>query len=103
MTVVYEVSVTVDAEVAADFQHWLLAHVDEVCRLPGFVDAEVLEVIEPAQERRAYRVSYSLRDHAALADYLRDHAPRMRGEGVSRFGDRFGASRRVLREPRNQG
>jgi hypothetical protein len=37
-----------------------------------------------------------LRDRAALDDYLREHAPRMRAEGIARFGDRFRAERRVL-------
>lgn len=40
---------------------------------------------------------YVLRDAAALDAYLHEHAPRMRADGVARFGDRFRASRRVLR------
>lgn len=47
---------------------------------------------------RPYRVLHAipLRDAAALGAYLRDHAPAMRAEGVARFGDRFGATRRVM-------
>jgi hypothetical protein len=41
-------------------------------------------------------VRYRLRDRAALDDYLRDHAPRMRAEGLARFGDAFRAQRRVM-------
>jgi antibiotic biosynthesis monooxygenase (ABM) superfamily enzyme len=101
VTVVYEVNLSVDAGVAAEFQDWLRVHVEEVCRLPGFIGAELLEVIEPARERQAYRVSYALRDQDALAAYLGEHAARMRSDGVSRFGDRFEAVRRVLRQPRS--
>ena len=96
MTVVYEVNLTVDPDVAARFRSWLPTHVEEVCRLSGFIGAEVLEVIEPSGAHRAYRISYTVRDQDALSDYLRDHAPRMRQDGISRFGDRFGAVRRIL-------
>jgi hypothetical protein len=34
---------------------------------------------------------------AALQAYLDHHAAAMRGDGAARFGDRFRASRRVLR------
>jgi hypothetical protein len=46
-------------------------------------------------------VQYRLIDAAALEAYLRDHAPRLRADGVARFGERFRAQRRVLREWRD--
>jgi hypothetical protein len=42
-------------------------------------------------------VHYQLRDDAALAIYFEQHAPRLRADGVARFGDGFRAERRVLR------
>jgi hypothetical protein len=44
-------------------------------------------------------VQYRLRGADALAAYLRDHAPRLRADGIARFGERVRASRRVLHEP----
>ena len=41
-------------------------------------------------------MQYALVDAAALDGYLCEHAPRLRAEGVSRFGDRFRAQRRIL-------
>jgi Domain of unknown function (DUF4286) len=43
-------------------------------------------------------VQYTLVDAAALDGYLREHAPRLRADGVARFGDGFRAHRRILRE-----
>jgi hypothetical protein len=43
-------------------------------------------------------VQYALVDLTALDGYLREHAPRLRAEGVARFGDRVRAQRRILRE-----
>jgi len=97
--VVYEVNLDLERAIADDFRAWLQLHVAQMLALPGFVSAQVFDVLEPAAEGRvAYCVHYRLRDAAALADYLRDHAARMRQEGSARFGERFRASRRVLRE-----
>jgi len=96
---IYEVSLEVEAEVRADFLAWLRAHIAEICALPGFLGADLHEVSEPAPApgRIALCVRYRLRDEAALEAYLREHAPRMRGDGVARFGGRFAATRRVMR------
>jgi antibiotic biosynthesis monooxygenase (ABM) superfamily enzyme len=95
--VVYEVSLDVEAALAAEYRAWLDAHVAQMLALPGFESAQVFDVIEPVDAGRvAWCVHYRLRDPAALEAYLRDDAPRMRAEGVARFGERFRANRRVL-------
>ena len=98
--VIYEVNVELDADIADAYQVWLAAHVAEICALPGFLGARVFAVDDPApgDGRIALCVQYALRDRRALEDYLREHAPRLRAEGLDRFGDRLRANRRVLRE-----
>ena len=102
---VYEVSLDVDAGVIDAYRAWLRAHVAEICALPGFLGAELFDVLEPAAPagRVALCVQYRLRDAAALDAYLRDHAPRMRADGLARFGGRFEASRRVLARVAREG
>lgn len=101
--VVYEVNLAVDPMVEAEYRAWLAVHVHELLALPGFVDASIADVLEPATDDGwvPMCVRYTLIDAAALDAYLRDHAPRMRAEGVARFGDRFRATRRVMR-PRHR-
>lgn len=96
--VVYEVDVEVDNAVAADYRAWLRGHVAEMLTLPGFTGAKVYDVVEPAPSAGCIRLSvqYRLRDRDALDAYLREHAPRMRADGLARFGDRFRAQRRIL-------
>lgn len=98
--VTYEVTLQVDADIAADYLAWLHAHAQEMRALPGFLAARVSAVREPAADagRVAFCCHYRLRDAAALDDYLRLHAPRLRAEGVARFGGRFAATRRVLED-----
>jgi hypothetical protein len=96
--IVYEVNLEIDAAVAADYRAWLDAHVAQILALPGFTGARILEVLEPQPPpgRVALCVQYTLRGRDDFDAYLHDHAPRMRAEGIARFGDRFRASRRVL-------
>jgi len=98
MSLIYEVNIEVDAAIEDDYRSWLRAHVAEILALPGFIDAQLFDVLEPppADGRVALCVHYRLGDAAALEAYLREHAPRLRAEGVARFGGRFSAARRVL-------
>lgn len=96
--IVYEVNLTGARAIEAEFRAWLAGHVREIAALPGFAGAEVFERREPAPgaDEFALCTQYRLHDAAALADYLREHAPRLRADGIARFGDRFRAERRVL-------
>ena len=97
--VIYEVNLDLDAAIRDDYVAWLLPHMREICALPGFVDAELFAVDEPVAEagRISLSVRYSLSSEAALENYLREHAPRLRADGEARFGGRFRAARRILR------
>ena len=97
--VIYEVNLDVDAGIEADYRAWLRGHVAQMLALPGFLDARMADVLDPppAPGRVVLCVHYRLRDEAALQDYFDRHAAAMRGDGAARFGDRFRASRRVLR------
>ena len=97
--VVYEVNIDLDADIEAEYRAWLRHHVAEILALPGFLDARVFDVLEPAPApgRVGLCVHYRLRDVAALQAYFDQHAARLREDGLARFGGRFSASRRVLR------
>ena len=95
--IVYVVDLEVDAGIAPEYLSWLREHVREMLALPGFVDAQIFEPLEPAPAgQAAYSVHYELRDRAAYEAYLQDHAGRMRAAGA-RFGHRVRASRRLLK------
>lgn len=97
--IVYEVNLFVRREREAAFRAWLPRHVTAILALPGFTGARILEREQPPAEagELALCVQYELRDAAALDAYLREHASRMRADGIAQFGDDFRAERRVLR------
>ncbi|WP_187770824.1 DUF4286 family protein [Cognatilysobacter lacus] len=100
--VVYEVNVDVDIGIRGQYLHWLQAHVAEILALPGFTGADVFEVLDDADTDVLHIcMQYRLVDEPALDAYLRDHAPRLRAEGLARFGDRMRARRRVMRPLRD--
>ncbi len=47
-TIVYEVNVEVETEIAAAYRAWLHDHIAEILALPGFVDASAFEVLDPS-------------------------------------------------------
>jgi antibiotic biosynthesis monooxygenase (ABM) superfamily enzyme len=93
--VVYVVRVAVDAAIAADYRDWLGDHVAEILTLPGFTGAAIYRE-ECEDGAIAFVVHYRLASRAALDDYFREHAPRLRAEGLARFGGRMTATRAIL-------
>lgn len=100
MSVIYEVNLAVDREIAVEYRSWLATHVQEMLALPGFTSARIMETVQDDADaaETVFCTQYELVDQAALDDYLRVHSGRMRADGVSRFGDRFRSTRRVLRD-----
>lgn len=96
---VYEVNLEIDSAIADDYRRWLADHIQEILGLPGFLDARVFEVVDPRPTpgRIGLSVQYRLRDAAVLEDYTREHAPRLRADGLQRWGEGVRIRRRVLR------
>jgi hypothetical protein len=95
-TVLYEVNLDADAAIEGPFDTWLRDHIADVLQFDGFLSAEILSDDTAVEGRIRRIVLYRLRNQAALDAYLRDHAPRMRAQGVEKFGDSFRSERRVL-------
>ena len=95
-SIIYEVNLEADAAIAGPFDTWLRDHIADMLQFNGFLSAEILDDPEtpPGKIRRI--VQYRLRDQPALDRYLRDEAPRMRQDGIDKFGDGFSAQRRML-------
>jgi hypothetical protein len=97
----YEVALEPDADVLGEFEAWLEYHVDEMLALPGFTGASIHKAEDPESGAALRIVRYELADRAALERYFEEFAPRMRAEGIARFGGRFRASRRIVHEGRD--
>ena len=101
MSVLYEVNLTVEADVAVAFREWLGAHVAQMLKFDGFMHASVFtrqakdEGLAETTQLLLTTV-YTLRDRAALEAYFKDHAAEMRADGLARFPGKFTGARRIL-------
>lgn len=94
--VTYEVNLVPDPSIEEAFDAWLDEHVSEMLRLPGFLTAVVRTSKDPDNGNPQRTVQYELTDGAALDAYLKNHAGRMRQQGIERFGEMFTATRRIM-------
>ena len=98
MKVIYEVNLSVSADVLDEYVPWLQQHVEEMLAIDGFESAQLLKICEPPEsdDRVGFTVQYLLEDRCAMEDYLLHHAERMRQTGVDRFGEYVTATRRIF-------
>ena len=98
---IYEVSLDLDPDIQSEYDAWLEDHVAEMLTIPGFLSAEISRIDPQEDPHEAWPrrcVRYRVASQEVLADYLKNHAPRMRALGVEKFGDQFRARRRILRD-----
>ncbi len=98
MTIIYEVRLKIESHLKDDFSSWLPDHINEMLQLPGFISAKLYEEAECGDIQKEYDfvVQYELESKKTLLQYFDQYAPRMREEGLKRFGDCFIASRKVM-------
>lgn len=93
---IYEVNLHVEAAIFDPFMAWLNPHVEAMLGMAGFIKAMVCLDEDTSQEGRKIVVHYYLTSMEDYQHYLDCHAPRMRQDGLDRFGQQFTASRRLL-------
>ena len=95
---IYEVNLTVNSDVANEYRTWLQAHIEELLEIDGFHAAKLYQrdSDEAGGDGECWTVHYFLESREALNNYFDNCAPKMREDGLKRFGGRFSATRRVL-------
>jgi len=98
--VIYEVNLDVDHDIFNDYYYWLMEHIKEMLKFDGFKKAEIgLIEHQEEQAKMKIRVSYTIASYDSLQAYLSQHAEKMRADAVNKFGDKFIASRRIIKDP----
>ena len=95
---VYEVTLCVDRELAHDLDDWLASHVEAMLEIPGITDARTYALDDDGNGVR--RVTcYQFESEALLDQYLAGRAGELRRQTVDKYGERFEATRRTLKNP----
>ena len=95
---VYEVTLCVDRELAHDLDDWLAGHVEAMLEVPGITGARTYALDDDGN--RVRRVTcYQFESDALLEQYLEGQASELRQHTADKFGERFEATRRTLKNP----
>ncbi len=95
--VLYNVTVSVDHDVAADWLEWMKSvHIPDVMATGMFIDFRVLKVLSGENSGMTYAIQYVCESHEKLNEYQTVHAPALQRDHMSRYGERAVAFRTVL-------
>ena len=103
-SVIYEVNISVDANVFDEFMAWLQPHMKELLALDGFEKATLFERVateegaEKDDSKKLLTCHYHVQSREHLQNYFDHHAARLRGDGMKRFEKHFQIERRILHE-----
>jgi hypothetical protein len=94
---VYEVNLEVKEEAKFAFA----GHIDQMLKFEGFKAAQWFFRNHEEEDRepdgsQLWTIQYIIESKDNLETYLKRHAPKMREEALTKFGDKFSATRRVL-------
>lgn len=95
----YNVTIKVEHAIAADWLQWLKKeHIPEVLETGCFTKAQLLELIEAADEEG---LTYAIQYHASSLEmyhrYLDNYAASLRQKGMEKWGSRFIAFRTLMK------
>ncbi|MDH5582128.1 MAG: DUF4286 family protein [Bdellovibrionales bacterium] len=92
--ILYEVSIKVDMDVLEPYMDWLEDHVQQILKIDGFSKAEVWCDKDKNNEIICH---YHLETEKHLEDYINNHAPSLRSDGMKKFEGKFVINRRTAR------
>lgn len=94
---IYEVSLEVERSIEDSFREWIVPHAEEVVATGKFTHFKVLEAGTTSDKFRVC-VQYFAKSQENIDEYLAEDAPRLREDGLKKFGSKFTATRRVFSE-----
>lgn len=95
--ILYEVNARVNVSVSDDYASWLNGHIRQILAISGFTGADWWREFPETDGCVNFVIHYRLKDDAALDSYLENHAPALRAEAKTLFGEKFSATRRTLK------
>ena len=99
--IIYEVNLTINPEVEAEFRSWLTDHIKQMLKLPGFIAAQIFTRKADEEDRALPKkalltVHYTVKSRKELEEYFEKYAVKMRADGLQKFPEAFTVHRRIL-------
>ena len=93
---IYEVHLVIPTDIKKEYNQWLVEHIKEMLTFDGFVKVEIYQIETSNSTEYELCIQYYLENRQTMINYEQQHAERMRGDGISRWGTQVKASRRIL-------
>ena len=96
--IIYNVTINIDESIHEKWLLWMQQkHINDVLKTGLFIKAKLVKVlVEEEMGGTTYAVQYFTESKENLENYYKNHAPRLREEGLSLFGDKMLAFRTEL-------
>jgi len=95
--VVYNVTVSIDENVANDWLDWMRAtHIPDVMETGHFKESRLCRVHGEEDGGVTYAITYVAFSEEELNKYQENHAPRLQAEHTKKFAGKFAAFRTLL-------
>ena len=95
--IIYNVTISIDAEVHDAWSQWMREeHIPEVMASGLFLTCRMMQVLGDEDQGTTYAIQYSCADMPVYARYREEHAPALQAKTQERFGGRFHAFRTLL-------
>ena len=96
--IIYNVTINIHESVHDKWMIWMQhKHIPEILATGKFTNARMVRVlVEEEMGGTTYAVQYFTDSKAKLEDYYKNHAPRLRQEGLQLFADKMLAFRTEL-------
>ena len=96
-SIIYNVTVNIDDSIHQEWLSWIKKHIPEVLATGNFSEAKLTRVlVEEELGGITYSIQYRAHNRNALDTYYREHADRLRQDGLQRFADKMLAFRTEL-------
>jgi len=95
---IYNVTINVDDSIHDAFLTWIEAHISDVLATEKFTSARLVQVlVDEEMDGTTYAVQYTAKSIEDLEAYYIEDAPKLREDGLKKFGDKMLAFRTELK------
>ena len=95
---IYNVTINVDESIHTEWLSWIKPHIKEVLNTGRFVSAKMTQVlVEEEMGGTTYSIQYTANTKADLEAYYEIDAPKLRNDGLAKFGNKMLAFRTELK------
>ncbi|RDK88337.1 DUF4286 family protein [Marinirhabdus gelatinilytica] len=95
--IIYNVTANIDASIHDRWLEWIKEHIPQVLATGHFTEAKLTKVlIDEEMGGTTYSIQYRAKSREDLENYYKNHAEKLRNEGLRLFADKMLAFRTEL-------